>query len=37
MLQVAWKAGRLIDEPGILCVANPSVKALKSIVILSMY
>lgn len=26
MLQVAWKAGRLIDEPGILCVANPSVK-----------
>ncbi|HIF6626793.1 MULTISPECIES: cyclophane-forming radical SAM/SPASM peptide maturase XyeB [Serratia] len=26
MLQVAWRAGRLIDEPGILCVANPSVK-----------
>ena len=26
MLQDAWKAGRLNDEPGILCVANPSVK-----------
>ncbi|TNL01434.1 XyeB family radical SAM/SPASM peptide maturase [Kosakonia cowanii] len=26
MLQEAWKAGRLIDEPGILCVANPLVK-----------
>ncbi|WP_319802452.1 cyclophane-forming radical SAM/SPASM peptide maturase XyeB [Candidatus Symbiopectobacterium sp. NZEC135] len=26
MLQKAWRTGRLIDEPGILCVANPSVK-----------
>ncbi|CDM92156.1 cyclophane-forming radical SAM/SPASM peptide maturase XyeB [Xenorhabdus bovienii] len=26
MLQEAWSAGRLIDQPGILCVANPSVK-----------
>lgn len=26
MLQEAWKAGRLRDEPGILCVASPSVK-----------
>ena len=26
ILQEAWKAGRLIDEPGILCVANSSVK-----------
>ena len=25
MLQEAWRAKRLIDEPGILCVANPSV------------
>lgn len=26
MLQEAWREGRLNDEPGILCVANPSVK-----------
>lgn len=25
MLQKAWSEGRLIDEPGILCVANPLV------------
>lgn len=26
ILQEAWKVGRLTDEPGILCVANSSVK-----------